>query len=710
MMIKYKKICKIKTVLSYIIILLLILSTNGFGQGPLKIMPLGNSITFDTYTGDPRDDADKIGYRYKLYQLLNQAEYYFDFVGSEEAGSNYFNDDENAGFPGWRDNQLADLIEGGYLNTYPAELILLHIGTNDVTNSDYDVTDVDRLLDAVDDYETGSGNPVLVLLAKIISRQNYSCGTHTGTITYNNNLSTMASARINGNDILIVVDMECGAGIDYYNDMRDAVHPDQTGYDKMAQKWFNVIDAVNTSPVIEDIPDQTRQEGSAFSDIILDNFISDVEDADQYITWAISPSNPEYFNINIDGNRIASINPKDSNWNGSETITFIATDRGKYIQGLKKSVDDQVQFTVTPVNDPPVIISQNTSLSTPEEDAIDILISYVNVEDIDNPGTDLSLEVLSGSNYSFNNNTVIPATDYNGELTVNIIVNDLEDSSEPFGLLVDVTPVNDTPSINIPQILTAYENLQYSQVITASDADPDDSITLSDQLKPDWLSFNSSTGVLQGTPDDSDVGEDTVIIRAFDGTVYVDSSFIIEVKDTNNLPVITSVPILTAYEDSLYIYRLEATDIDEKDTLTYSEIKIPQWLTFFNTTRVLAGIPSHDNIGINEIILAVDDGTDTVKQSFNINVIGTDVLNENYLNLIELIYPVPATDYIIFKMAKVTGNAKLQILSILGNTVKEVDISNKDIIELRVSEFNPGIYFYKIISENGFQIGELIIN
>ncbi len=709
-MIQYRKRCKIKIVLNLFIALHLLFSKDGFCQVPLKIMPLGNSITYDTYGGDPRDAGDKIGYRYKLYQLLNQAGYNFNLVGSAEAGWNYFNDDENAGFPGWRDDQLADLMETGYFYSYPVDIILLHIGTNDVSESDYSAADVNRLLDAVDAYESGAGKTVIVLLAKIISRKDYPCGTHSGTTSFNFNLANMASTRISGGDNLIVVDMECGAGINYSTDMIDFAHPNQAGYDKMGQKWFDVINAINNAPIITaNIPDQNRQEGTAFTDIYLDNHIFDVEDEDQYITWTISPVNPVNLNVNIGAGRIATITPKDPNWNGSETITFIATDRGRILTGLKKSVSDQVQFTVTPVNDPPVIISQNTPLSTPEETGLEILVDHLNIEDVDNSPAELSLTVLSGTGYTFNGNTVTPAQDYNGNLTVNVVVNDLEDSSGPFGVTVDVTPVNDAPSINIPAILTADENVLYYQIITASDADPFDIITLSAEVKPDWLSFDATSGVLQGTPVDSDVGKDTIVIRAFDGTVYVDSSFIIEVININDPPDITSIPPLTAYENELYIYRIEAIDADSNDILTFLEIKTPEWLEFFNNTRVLAGKPSHDDIGSNEVIIAVYDGTDTVKQSFIINVIGTNVLKENQANLIDIIYPIPATDYIIFKMTKANRNSKLQIFSILGILIQEVDISYKESLELQLSDFKAGLYIYKIISENGYQTGELIV-
>ena len=80
----------------------------------LKILPLGNSITFDNRKNDTRVVEDKIGYRYPLYNLLNSNGFNFQFVGSEHSGSNFFapdvENDANAGFPGITTKQLRDSL------------------------------------------------------------------------------------------------------------------------------------------------------------------------------------------------------------------------------------------------------------------------------------------------------------------------------------------------------------------------------------------------------------------------------------------------------------------------------------------------------------------------------------------------------------------------------------------------------------------------
>jgi hypothetical protein len=42
--------------------------------------------------------------------------------------------------------------------------------------------------------------------------------------------------------------MECGATIDYLNDMDDKLHPNDAGYVKMADLWFNKIESLLTTP------------------------------------------------------------------------------------------------------------------------------------------------------------------------------------------------------------------------------------------------------------------------------------------------------------------------------------------------------------------------------------------------------------------------------------------------------------------------------
>jgi len=214
------------------------LSTSLFAIDAVRIMPCGDSITYDNFSGDTRPASMRTGYRSHLWYSLQNAGYYVDFVGSVVAGEAVVPafDPDNEGHSGWRDDQIADYIYG-WLQSNPADIILLHIGTNALSTSPDDVNDI---LDEVDRYENNYSTHITVILAKIINRTTYSAD----TTTFNTNVSNMAQVRINNGDDIIIVDMENGAGINYSTDMQDYLHPNDAGYQKMANLWFSTLQSL----------------------------------------------------------------------------------------------------------------------------------------------------------------------------------------------------------------------------------------------------------------------------------------------------------------------------------------------------------------------------------------------------------------------------------------------------------------------------------
>ncbi|MGA9294293.1 MAG: T9SS type A sorting domain-containing protein, partial [Ignavibacteriaceae bacterium] len=197
------------------------------------------------------------GYRQPLYLLLQSNGYPVDFVGSETAGYAAYPkyDFNNAGFGGYTKKQILNLIETGfdahgnvvtpgpYLNYYPANIILLHIGTNQVDTSTADVV---NLLNYIDQFEDSTNSLVWVILAKIINRVPYS----QTTAVYNENLQRMADNRIQNGDHIKLIDMENDAGLVYkidtvapYNngDMQNYLHPNNRGYAKMASLFYDTL-------------------------------------------------------------------------------------------------------------------------------------------------------------------------------------------------------------------------------------------------------------------------------------------------------------------------------------------------------------------------------------------------------------------------------------------------------------------------------------
>jgi len=142
---------------------------------------------------------------------------------------------------------------------------------------------------------------------------------------------------------------------------------------------------------------------------------------------------------------------------------------------------------------------------------------------------------------------------------------------------------NNPPQINGAPSTTATVDQQYLFLPNASDPDGDD-LTFSIANRPSWVSFNSATGRLRGTPVEGDEG------------VY--SGIVISVSDGET----------TATVDQQYLFLPNASDPDG-DGLTFSIVNRPSWASFNATTGRLRGTPVEGDEGVySNIEISVSDG------------------------------------------------------------------------------------------------------
>lgn len=227
-------------------------------DGAVRIMPLGDSITLGTYTPTTPSVADEsIGYRRKLYGDLAQMggnRFGVNFIGSLSHGSSAgIGDPDHEGHGGATSNEIANgrpasSTDPGFpgvtnwLNTNPPDVILLHIGTNSFTT---DPSGVTAILDRISAWESAN-YPVWVFIARIIQRLD-----GIDVTPFNDNVAAMVASRANNNR-LIMVNQQTGADLVYNKtatgDMADDLHPNQSGYDKMADKWRTDLLAAGLLP------------------------------------------------------------------------------------------------------------------------------------------------------------------------------------------------------------------------------------------------------------------------------------------------------------------------------------------------------------------------------------------------------------------------------------------------------------------------------
>ncbi|MBN1790239.1 MAG: putative Ig domain-containing protein [Bacteroidales bacterium] len=299
----------------------------------------------------------------------------------------------------------------------------------------------------------------------------------------------------------------------------------------------------NTAPVVSSIGNRSVGEGNPFSGISLDGYVTDAETPDENIIWTFSGNTDLSITVT---DRIAWITPIDENWNGSETITFTATDDDP-VNPLFDS--ESAVFTVTAVNDAPVITGQMV-LSVNEDNDLVLTPANFTITDVDNPTGPFTLTVNTGANYTRTGTTIRPSLNYNGTLTVPVTVSDGSASSDVYGATVAVNPVNDYPNfVSTPGVVTINVGDAYSFTFTAADVDGDP-ITWSAENLPGWLSFNTETHVVSGTPQSGDAGDYTYTIYLDDGHDPVHSFFLIHVLDVNSAPEVSGIPNQSTPEGS----------------------------------------------------------------------------------------------------------------------------------------------------------------
>ncbi len=180
--------------------------------------------------------------------------------------------------------------------------------------------------------------------------------------------------------------------------------------------------------------------------------------------------------------------------------------------------------------------------------------------------------------------------------------------------------INNAPIFTSTAPTSVSEGIEYTYTVTTSD-DDGDTVTVTATTIPSWLSFNTATNVLSGTPSNSDIGNHSIVLTARDSnqaTETATQSFTI-VVNPNQPPSFTSTPVTSVSEGVEYTYTVTTSDLNPGDIVTVIATIKPSWLSF--TNNVLSGTPSNSNVGNHSIVLtATDINSASATQSFTIVV------------------------------------------------------------------------------------------
>jgi len=273
---------------------------------------------------------------------------------------------------------------------------------------------------------------------------------------------------------------------------------------------------------------------------------------------------------------------------------------------------------------------------------------------------------------------------------------------------------NYAPQFDSEPIAFTDEDIEYTYQVEYSDLNEWNNIELIEVQKPEWLSFNTETNILQGTPVNEDVGEYNVSFTISDGLDETTQQFLLTVNNINDTPVlINQIQDTTVYTGFDFSYTFAENifyDEDEADNLTYSAelidgTALPIWLSFISEARTFFGSPQE--VGIHEIrVVATDNSGASVYSDFTITVNQTATFVETNSNNL-LIYPNPCKDQFYINIEG-SENSLVVISDVNGKIIQKI-ITTEKVNLINTTYYAKGLYFISITNKNLVLIQKIIV-
>ncbi|KAI1457921.1 carbohydrate esterase family 3 protein [Annulohypoxylon moriforme] len=201
----------------------------------LRYMPFGDSIANIATT-------EIICWRAMLWEKLKPTEWgSVDWVGSGKTENNCGDttyDRDNEGHSGFLAIDIANRKQlVGWLQTNPADVITMHLGTNDIVQQNKQVTDILAAFTTLVGVMRDSNPNMKIIVAQIIP---IGLGSYNTQIQNLNKAIPAWAEGLNKTESPIWV-VDQFDGFSASSDLRDGVHPNKAGDTKMADIWYPAI-------------------------------------------------------------------------------------------------------------------------------------------------------------------------------------------------------------------------------------------------------------------------------------------------------------------------------------------------------------------------------------------------------------------------------------------------------------------------------------
>jgi lysophospholipase L1-like esterase len=226
-------------------------------SAPVKIMPLGDSIT-----GSPGC------WRALLWNMLQNAGYTnINFVGTlppQGCGIPYDGDNEGHGGALATGIVSQNLLPGWLAATNP-DIVMMHLGTNDVWNGSFTTAQILAAYTTLVQQMRANNPAMKILVAQIIPMNPSGCSyCAPGVVNLDAAIPAWASSLTTAQSPIVVVNQ--WTGFNDATDTVDGVHPNDSGNQKIASKWYPALTSfltVTSSPSPSSTPSGTPSPTSS---------------------------------------------------------------------------------------------------------------------------------------------------------------------------------------------------------------------------------------------------------------------------------------------------------------------------------------------------------------------------------------------------------------------------------------------------------------
>ncbi|HAQ21259.1 MAG TPA: hypothetical protein DCR40_18815 [Prolixibacteraceae bacterium] len=384
-----------------------------------------------------------------------------------------------------------------------------------------------------------------------------------------------------------------------------------------------------------------------------------------------------------------------------------------------------VQIKFKENNSPSAINLSNKLIGESAE--INSIVATLTTEDLDVGDTHkFSLIKGNGTNDSENSlflisgNSLILSKTLNFEdkqiLNILIRVTDSQGAVYVQNFGIKVTNTNVPPRFSSSPVKYVLQNEIFVYPILVSDNDGD-TINLSIENLPKWLTYNPNSKLISGVAGNDDVGDYSFKIKASDSEMESVQMVVFSVINVNDPPEINyfieNQFFSSNRENEIRLPVDCITDPDEGDILTFllsteNNSALPYWLNFDLKTFVISGKPpqgTEENINLK--LTATDKGKLKEWIVFKLAVSIPTAVNDREDNQIFRCFPNPVKDKLQINIPQGNQKAHISIGNMEGQIIRNMVLSAGSQTDIPF-EGATGVYFIYLRQGEHKQIEKII--